>query len=467
MSGLKLEYDVAVLGGGPSGTAAALQAAVRGAKVCIIEAKQLGGVCLNLGCVPTKAMLAASDLFWRMRHASEFGISAAEPKVDGRAFMKRPADVVKTLRAALEEKMALKKRLDVIRGRGRLTGRCTIVVEAAEDERRLKADTLVIATGSRPVRPRFLPWDSPRLMTSDEAVAATDLRRSVIVVGGGALGCEFATVYSELGIETCLVEMLDRLLPGFDGEASETIAKALADRGAKLLTGRRVVDAKATDDGIVAQLDDGRILEAASALIAVGRQANIDGIGLAEAGIQVIDGIIPVDGRCRTNVENIYAVGDVAEKRRYAHLAERMGIVAGENAAGHELRDDRQLVPIGVYTHPQVASVGLSEGQAREHFGRVRVLRYSYPDSAMALAQGQREGQLKILTDHDTGKIHGALWIGPDAIDMIHELALAMRHGIALEQIYHTIHAHPTFQEAVHAAIEPWIDQASRRGGTS
>jgi len=458
-----LEYDVAVLGGGPGGIAAALRAASRGANTCLIEAKRLGGACLNVGCVSTKAMLAASGLFWRLRHAEQFGICAAAPTVDGRAFMKRPAEVVQTLRAGLEKNIASRKNLELIRGRGRLAGPDAVTIRTAEDEKRIRAGSIVIATGSRPIRPDFLPWASPRVMTSDEAVAAIDLPESVIVIGGGALGCEFATVYSELGIRTHLVEMLETLLPGLDRDAAAAVTELLMERGAELLTGRKVVGMKATADGVTAQLDDGRILEAACALVAVGRQADIEDIGLAEAGVHVTDGIIPVDERCRTNVENVYAVGDVAEKRQYAHLAERMGVVAAENATGHDLCDDRAVVPSGVYTHPEVAWVGLNECEARERFGSVRVLRCSYRNSPAALAYGQTGGQVKILVDSETGRIRGASWIGPHAVDMIHELALAMRQEITIEQIYHTVHAHPTLQEAVRAAANHWMAPATGR----
>ena len=441
--------------------AAALRAALRGAKVCLIEQKHLGGVCLNVGCIPTKAMLTASDLYWRMRQAEQFGIRVEQASVDGKALMKRVADVVRKLREAAETKAASRKGLDVLRGRGRLTGLDALAVQTDEGEKQIAAESIVIATGSRPVRPGSLSWDSPRLMTSDEAVTATDLPESVIIVGGGVLGCEFATMYSELGIRTHLVEMRDRLLPEMDKEASEAVGKLLTDRGAEVLTGRKVVDMKATDENVTAELDDGRSVQAASALIVVGREANIEDIGLGEARVKVAGRIIPVDDYCRTNVENIYAVGDVAEKRQYAHLAARMGTVAGENAAGHDLRDDRTVVPIGVYTHPEVACVGLGEQQARERFGRVRLLRSSYTNSSAALAHGQMEGQLKILADVDTGRIHGALWIGPHATDTIHELALAVRHGISAEQVYHAIHAHPTFQEAVRDAVEPWVAQVT------
>ncbi len=457
------EFDVAVLGAGPGGMAAAERAALRGARTCLIERGRLGGVCLNAGCVPTKAMLAGSARLWQIARAEAFGIRAGAASVDGPAFMRRVGEVVASLRAAAERRLSARKGLEVLCGRGRLTGRGRLAVETAEGERRIRARSIVIATGARPIRPAGLPWDSPRVMTSDAAATATDLPTSALVVGGGVLGCEFATAYAELGARVVLVEMLERLLSGFEAEASEAVAASLTERGVEVLTGRTVAAVRADDDGVEAQLDDGRTLAADCALLAVGRRANVEGIGLEAAGVSVAGGIVPVDERCRTSAPGVYAVGDVAEQRQYAHLAERMGFVAAENATGHELADDRRVVPVGAYTHPEVAAVGQTEAQARAEFGAVRVLRYSYRNSPAAVACGETDGQVKVVADSASGRILGALWIGPRAIDMIQEPALAVRHGLSVQQVYHTMHAHPTLQEAFAAALAPWAARAARR----
>jgi dihydrolipoamide dehydrogenase len=251
--------------------------------------------------------------------------------------------------------------------------------------------------------------------------------------------------------------MSDRLLPGFDAEASVAVGRSLAARGAEVVTGRKLASMRAGENGVVAELDDGRRLEAGHALIAAGRRPNIEDIGLDNAGVKVADGTIVVDERCRTNVEDIYAAGDVAEKRQYAHLAERMGVIAAENATGNPLCDDRTVVPVGVYTHPEVAAVGLNEHRARERFGRVRVLRHALPGAGASMADSEAEGRVKILADPAAGAIHGALLIGPGATEVIHELALAMKHGITVEQVRQTIHAHPSFAEALRAAADSWV----------
>jgi dihydrolipoamide dehydrogenase len=471
------QYDMITLGGGPGGGAAARQVARRGGRACIVEASRLGGVCLNVGCIPTKAMLAASDLAWRMRRAGRFGIAPVAPEVDGPAFMGRVAGVVAELAGRSEAAVHANKQIDLVRGRGRLVDAHTVVVDTPEGPRLISGRAVVIATGSSAARPGFLPWDSPhlggldgRLMTTDEAVTASDLPASIIVMGGGVIGCEMATVYSELGIATTVIEMLPHLLPGMDEEAGQAAAASLTERGATILTGRKVLSMSDAGDGarpsgrqVVARLDDGAEVRAAAALVAVGRRPNVEDIGLEQVGVRLAGGIIPVDDRCRTNVEGVYAVGDVAERRQYAHLAERMGVVAGENVMGVDLADDRAVVPVGAYTHPEAASVGLTLAEAKAISPSARAFRYSYAHAGMALASGETHGHVKIVADADSGRIHGALWIGPHAIDMIQEAALAMRHGLTISQLYHTIHAHPTFQEAAMLAAEGWVAQSIRK----
>jgi len=462
MSGEDL-YDVAILGGGPGGIAAATQVARRGGEVCIIEEGPIGGVCLNVGCMPTKALLAASRLCWEAGHCSQFGLTSSPPAVDGKAVMGRVNEVVTTLRNRADKTLSANRQISLVRGHGRLIDAATFAVETPEGEVPVKARAVIIATGSRAIRPDFLPWDSGCVLTSDEATTAADLPQSVLVVGGGVIGCEFATAYGELGIPAYLVEMLDRLLDELDKEASEAVSASLADRGVEVLTARRVASVTADGAGASVELDDGRKIGVHRVLVAVGREANVAEIGLEDVGVEMADGVIAVDSRCMTNIENVYAVGDAAERRQYAHLADRMGFVAAENAMGSELHDDRTVVPVGAYTHPEVASVGLSLPQAKEQFGSVRVFRYSYRNSGMAVVSGRTAGQVKVLADPDSGQIHGALWIGPHATDMIAEMTLAMRNGLTLEQIHHTIHPHPTFQEAAAGVAEAWAAQAMRK----
>jgi dihydrolipoamide dehydrogenase len=449
-------YDVAVLGGGPGGYVAALRAARRGAKTCCIEAGNLGGVCLNVGCIPTKAMLHASELFKHFSRAAEFGFSAGKPALDGAAYMKRVAGVTDALRKGVE-KLLTSRKVDLLRGRGRLTARDTIAVETKAGAQEVKARAIILATGARAARPSFLPFDSGRVWTTDEATTAAAPPESVLIVGGGVIGCEFATVYAELGIPTTVVEMLDRLVATIDDDAAKAIAKSLQARGVKVRTGAKIVGMKATAKGVTADLEGGQTASAAIALVAVGRTPNVEDLGLETVGVKLAGQIIQVDDRCRTSVPGIYAVGDCAETRQYAHLASRMGVVAADNATGHEVRDPRTVVPVGVYTHPEAAAVGLSEAEAAKAGRPVRVSRFFYQGSGMARAYGETEGQVKLIADAEFGEILGAVVIGQHATDVVQEIALAMRNELTVGELAETIHPHPTFVEGVMEAAEAWL----------
>jgi len=452
-----LTYDVAVLGAGPGGYVAAIRAAKRGAKTCVIEAGKVGGVCLNVGCIPTKAMLHAGEVFSHIARSPEYGfVGAGKPTVDGAAYMKRVAGVVDGISKSVE-RLVKSRKVDLIRGRGKLTARDTLEVAGPDGAQRIKAKSIIIATGSRPARPGFLPFDSGRVWTTDEATTAKTLPESVLIIGGGVIGCEFATVYAELGIPTTVVEMLDRLVANVDEDAAKAIHKSLEQRGAKVRTKARIVGLKATKSGVAAELEGGEKLEAALALAAVGRLPNVEDIGLETVGVQLDGKIIQVDDRCRTNIEGIYAIGDCAEARQYAHLASRMGVVAAENATGHAARDPRTVVPVGIYTHPEVATVGLSEAEAATSGKKVRVARFFYQGSGMARAYGETEGQVKLIADETLGEVLGGVVIGQHATDVIQPIALAMRNELTVDELAETIHPHPTFVEGVMEAAESWL----------
>jgi dihydrolipoamide dehydrogenase len=449
-------YDVAVIGSGPGGYVAALRAAMRGAKTCCIEKDKLGGACLNVGCIPTKAMLYVSDTYYRLQHLDKLGISVGKPQIDAGVFLNRSAGIVKGLRDGVA--FLLKKRnVDVVTGRARLAGNKKILVETGNGTDEIEARNIIVATGSRPIRPDFLPWDSDRLMTTDEATTADALPGSVLILGGGVIGCEFAAIYSELGIPTTVVEMLDRVVPTLDKEISKAITAALKERNVNIITGTKIESVTGGERGITAKVGNGSAVEAEKLLVAAGRRANSENLGLEELGVQLENGVIKVDDRCLTNVEGIYAIGDVAELRQYAHLASRMGIIAADNAAGREVSDDRTIVPIGVYTHPEVACVGLSEEQAREKHKNIHIVRFNYSASGMARACDQTQGGVKLIADKELGAIYGAVVIGPHATDVIQEITLAMRNELTVEEIAHTIHPHPTFVEAIGEAAEGWL----------
>lgn len=450
-------YDLIAIGGGPAGNSAAQQAALRGARACVIEHSALGGTCLNLGCMPTKGMLAGSEICHHARRAGGFGISLGEPRVDGRAFMARIHRLLDEFRHEARSSAESMDGLDIVTGRGRLLDAHTVAVEAPDgSSHQLQARAVAIATGSRPARPAELPWDCGRVWTSDEAVNAEDLPGpALLVIGSGPLGCEFATCYAELGLDVTLVEMQDRLLPQLDPLAGQAARELLEDRHVTVVTAATVASMAADSSGLETTLDTGQVLRSDHALVAVGRVMNLQNLGLDQAGVHY-DDTIPVDEACRTNVETIYAAGDVAEARNHSHLAERMGIVIGDQVTGCKTTDDRSVVPVGVYTHPEIATVGLAEADARAQGLDVRAEEYRYAESSTAKLYGQTLGRCRLLVENQTQRIRGGLWIGPHAVDMIHECALAIRHGLTLEDVFRTIHAHPSFQQAMHVISESY-----------
>ncbi len=450
-------YDIAILGGGPGGYSAALRAVQRGVSVCIIEAGPLGGACLNVGCIPTKAMLHASGLAFNAGHAAPMGVTVSGVSVDGEVFMARAGEVAAKLRKGLTS-LIKARNIDVVTGRGALTAPGVIAVtNDAGGKQNISAKSIIIATGARPVRPTFAPWDSPLVMTTDEAATTTTLPTSVIIVGGGVIGCEFATVYAECGIETHVVEMLPTLAAGVDADAVKIITRSLKKRGVNIHTSVEITNMSAADNSVTATLADGQTISAAAALVAVGRQPNIENIGLETLGVAMVDGVITVDERCRTNVGGLYAVGDVAERRQYAHLAARMGVVAADTATGHNTEDRRTVVPECIYTHPEVASVGLGEADAAELFKGAKSQTFPLAASGLARAFGQIDGFVRLTAHEDTGEVLGGLVVGPRATDVIALIATAMRNRVGIEQLAQTIHAHPTFAEAVGEAAEAWL----------
>lgn len=446
---------------------AAKQAASRGARVCLIEQNVLGGVCLNVGCMPTKAMLHAAEVFYEAGRMHELGFTPVMPRVEPGRFMLRVHHIVKQLLDDAYRGLEQYETITLFEGRGRLISEHELAVEPDhQDDVRIQADAIVIATGSSPVMPDFLPWESGRVMTTNEALSAQSLPESVLIMGAGVIGCEFACLYSELGIEVTLVEMKESILSLLECDCiSREVHGQLESRGVQICTGTKVRGMAADESGITTKLSSGQSVRSAYALVSVGRQANVAKIGLENAGVTVEEGIIAVDEQCRTNVSHIFAAGDVAETRQYTHLANRMGLIAGDNAAGHANADDRGVVPIGIYTHPNVALVGLTEIQARRMYEDIEVFEAEYARSGTAIAYGQTRGLVRVVVQGLTGKLLGAVWIGPRATDMIHETALALRQGLTVKDVMDTIHAHPTFSEIITDALSPWMKKYAISAG--
>lgn len=454
------DYDIAILGAGPGGYVAALRAAGLGAKVALIEATWLGGTCLNVGCIPSKAYLHLAELYETLnKQGGAFGIVAENLAVDFAKVVDHKDKVVK-LNTGGVANMLKKRGVDVISGRGRLTAPGNISVALSDGtSRELTVGKTIIATGSTPTKFDFIPFDGKRVFTSDDVWDVRELPAHAMIVGGGVIGCEFASIFSGFGAKVTIVEMLDRILPLQDVDVSKELTKAFRKRRIKLHTGRKVDKMTVAGDAVTSTLDDGTEIVADLVLVAVGRRSNTADIGLEAVGVKTDRGVIVVDDRCRTNVKGVYAIGDCATTLQLAHVASRMGIVAAENACGHAASETFDVVPAAVFTHPEVGEVGITEAKAKEIGREVKVAKFPMMASGLAHAFGATEGFAKLVADPATGEILGASIVGQHAADIIHEVALAMRNELTVEEIAHTIHAHPTFSETVLETAEIWLDR--------
>ncbi len=453
-------FDLIVIGSGPAGYVGAIRAAQLGAGVAVVEDRELGGACLNRGCIPTKALLESARLFGVMRRAGEFGLVGAAPTVDYAAAAKRKDAVVDRLRRGVGT-LFKAANVTAVSGRAHIKDASTVVVTGPDgNETTLVGKHILVATGSDPARPKAFPFDNPRVITSDEALALTAMPASVLIIGGGYIGCEFASLWAELGAKVTVVEMLPALLPMNDADVSKEVARALMRSRAKVLTGTRIEKLTATDSGVAAELSAGKTVEAELALVAVGRTMKSDSCGLDALGVAVEKGAVAVDEFGRTNVPGIRAAGDVTGRIMLAHYASEQAVVAVEHALtaeAHPIDDD--MCPSCVFAIPEIATVGLSESRAREKYGDVRVGRFPMAALGKAVASGDTTGFVKVIGAADD-TVLGVHIVGHEATSMIGEAALAVRLKLKMQDLIRTIHAHPTMPEALHEAALDFLGRS-------
>jgi dihydrolipoamide dehydrogenase len=441
---------VVVLGGGPAGDVAALRAAQMGAEVTVVERAELGGTCLNWGCIPTKSLLSSADLLRRFRRAEEYGIVAPEVSVDFPKMMSRKDEIVLKMRQGVEG-ACKRKGVEVVRGQGRIEGDAVVV-----GEDRHPFDVLVVSTGTEPSGLPGLDMDHPAILTSNDILVLEEIPESMLIIGAGVIGCEFASLFGPLGTTITMVEMLPRILAGVDNRTATQFQRILEKEGATIHLGHKVEEiTEYRADGVTAKLDDGTIVEAEKVLVSIGRAAQTAGIGLEEAGVQIDErGHIVVDEYLKTANPKIYAAGDCIGGLQLAHLAEAEGDRAIENALGDvPVPMDRTVVPSCIYTHPEIATVGLNADEAKEagykaKTGQTRMAGFGKP-----LGEGEPDGFSQIVFDEDSGLILGATIMGVHAVEMIHEVGVAIADGLSVRELGEIIHAHPTVSESVmHAA---------------
>ena len=456
------EYEVVVIGAGPGGYVCAIRAAQLGLKTAIVDKQWLGGVCLNVGCIPSKALLKNADVAHTLRErGKEFGFSMENLTLDYSVAVKRSRQVSERLVKGVGFLMK-KNNIDVHMGAASVRARDTVVVTDKEGKtNELKTKHIVVATGASVAVPPGWTIDGQKIVTYLEAILQEKLPKSVVVIGAGAIGVEFATIWHSYGVEVTIVEMLPRIIPLEDEEASEELAKALKRKKINLLPGHRVLGIQATESGVqvkVASEQGEKTLEAEQALVAIGFKPNGRGLGLEEVGVKLSErGAVEIDERMSTNVPGIWAVGDVTAKLMLAHVGSAQGIICAENIAGVEtITLNYEMMPHATYCQPQVASFGLTEAQARERGFDVKVGRFPFQPNGKALGLGETTGWVKIVTDAKYGEILGAHLVGPEVTELLPELTLAQMMELTPHEIARNVHAHPTLSEvlmeAAHAA---------------
>jgi len=449
------EYDVVVIGAGPGGYVCAIRAAQLGLKTAIIDKQWLGGVCLNVGCIPSKALLRNAEVAHTLRERSkEFGFSFDNLKLDYGVAQKRSRQVSDRLTRGVAFLMK-KNAIDVIMGTAKLTAPGTIGVTGSDGkEQEVKAKNIVIATGSSATRIPGIEIDGQRVVTYLEAIMQSKLPASAVIIGAGAIGVEFATIWNSYGVDVTLVEMLPRIVPLEDEEISAELTKAFNKRGIKTMVGTKVLGVAASEQGVTVKVSGAegeKTLTADQTLVAIGFRPNSANLGLAEAGIQLSPrGHVEIDEHMATNVPGVWAIGDVTGKLLLAHSASAQGIVCAENIAGVEtVTLDYTMMPRATYCQPQVASFGLTEAQAKEKGYQVKVGRFPFQANGKALGLGDYVGFAKIITDAKYGEILGAHLIGPEVSELLPELTLAQRMEMTAAEIARNIHAHPTLSEVL------------------
>jgi dihydrolipoamide dehydrogenase len=458
-------FDIVIIGSGPGGYVTAIRAAQLGFKVAIVERDYLGGICLNWGCIPTKALLRSAEIYHYMQHAKDYGLSAEKVGFDAKAVVERSRKVSKRLNDGVGFLMK-KNKVPIIWGEASIeaSGKVTVKASKAEAPKgalgpgSYQAKHIIVATGARP---RALPGiepDKKLVWTYFEAMVPPSIPKSLLVIGSGAIGIEFASFFRTMGSEVTVVEVLPQILPVEDAEIAALARKQFEKQGIKILTGAKVTKLDKKVDSVTATIDDGKgktqTIEVERVISAVGVVGNIENLGLEKLGVKTERGTIVIDGYCKTSVPGIYAIGDVAGPPMLAHKAEHEGVICVEAIKGlkpHPM--DKNLIPGCTYCTPQVASVGLTEAKAKEGGREIRVGRFPFVGNGKAIALGEDQGLVKVIFDKKTGQLLGAHMVGAEVTELIQGYVVAMNLETTEEELMHTVFPHPTLSEMMKEAV--------------
>ncbi|MCC7394557.1 MAG: dihydrolipoyl dehydrogenase [Sphingomonadaceae bacterium] len=457
------DYDLIVLGSGPGGYVAAIRAAQLGLKTAIVERENLGGICLNWGCIPTKALLRSAEILHYMQHAKDYGLAAENIRADLDAVVKRSRGVAKQLNQGVTHLMK-KNKISVHMGTGVLTGPTSITVSSDKGSENLNAKHVIVATGARARDLPFAPADGKRIWTYRHAMVPGEMPTKLLVIGSGAIGVEFASFYKDMGAEVTIVEMLDRLVPVEDADVSAFLEKALKKQGMTILTGAGVQALSSGANGVSAEIKDrdGKIhkMDFSHAIVAIGIAPNSENLGLEGLGVAMTKGHINTDGLCRTNVPGLWAIGDITAPPWLAHKASHEGVIAAEAIAAelgnkdvHPHPMDAKNIPGCTYCHPQIASVGLTEEKAKAAGHKVRVGNFPFIGNGKAIALGEAEGFVKTVFDADSGELLGAHMVGAEVTEMIQGYTIGKTAELVEGDFIHSVFPHPTISESMHEAV--------------
>lgn len=450
-------YDLIVLGSGPGGYVAAIRAAQLGLKTAIVERENLGGICLNWGCIPTKALLRSAEIYHYMQHAGDYGLIAQQISADIDAVVKRSRGVAKQLSQGVAFLMK-KHKITVHMGEGKLTAPGKLEVKGEKGAETLTAKNIIVATGARARDLPFAPADGKRIWTYRHALVPPEMPKKLLVIGSGAIGIEFASFYSDMGAEVTVVEMLDRLVPVEDADVSAFLEKQLKKQGMTIHTGAGVEELKATATGVSAKIKgkDGKVesAEFSHAIVAIGIVPNTENIGLEALGVKTTKGHIDTDAMCRTNVPGLWAIGDVTAPPWLAHKAMHESVIAVEAIAGnHPHAMDPRNIPGCTYCRPQIASVGLTEAKAKELGYEVKAGTFPFIGNGKAIALGEAEGFTKTVFDAKTGELLGAHMIGAEVTELIQGYTIGKTAELVEDDFIGTVFPHPTLSETMHEGV--------------